>query len=130
MISALAWLILAIFGLIIVCIIHPIKFNLRSGKKLELDYAFAPILGILLLFILGIVPGKTLIAGIVGTETIKPYSILILFFALAFLCIALDLTGFFAFLALRAAKNSGGSGVRLFNAFYLLSSFLTMFTYK
>jgi Na+/H+ antiporter NhaD/arsenite permease-like protein len=128
MLTPLSYLVLLIFIGMIVCIIHPLVIPLSKTKKITLDYSLAPLIGVFLIILLRLVPGNILITGLLGTATIKPYSILILFFSLAFLCVALDLTGFFAYLALKAAKSSGGSGVRLFNAFYLLSSIMTMFT--
>jgi Na+/H+ antiporter NhaD/arsenite permease-like protein len=131
LITPSSYFVLAIFIGIIICIIHPITIRYSKADKAKnfiIDYSWAPLLGVVLLICITFVPGQIIITGLVGTSTIKPYSILILFFSLAFLCVALDLTGFFAYLALKSAKNSGGSGVRLFNSFYLLSSVLTMFT--
>ncbi len=51
-----------------------------------------------------------------------------MFFSLAYVCISIDLTGFFSYLALLAAKKSGSSGKKLFFYFFLLSSILTTFT--
>lgn len=58
----------------------------------------------------------------------QPYSIFILFFALAYVCVSLDLTGMFAFIALHVARSSGKSGRRLFVYFFALNSMLTVFT--
>jgi arsenical pump membrane protein len=88
----------------------------------------APLIGILILLITFQINPSNLVAGIIGTATIKPYMIIILFFSLAYACISIDLTGFFAYLALYAAKKSGSSGKKLFFYFFLLSSIMTLFT--
>ena len=69
-----------------------------------------------------------LVTGLLGSPQIRPYMILILFFSLAYICISIDMTGFFSYVALQAAKKSGSSGKKLFFYFYLLSSVLTTFT--
>jgi Na+/H+ antiporter NhaD/arsenite permease-like protein len=48
--------------------------------------------------------------------------------SLVYICISLDLTGFFEYLALRVAKAAGKSGPKLFLYFYFLAAFLTIFT--
>jgi arsenical pump membrane protein len=106
------------------------KFAKRNTfrNSIKIDYGSAPIIGVLLLLLTSSVNGGSIINGIVGSETIKPYSILILFMSLAYICISLDLTGFFAYLALLTAKAAGNSGRKVFIYFFLLSSFLTVFT--
>ena len=96
-------------------------------KSIRIDYGMAPIIGValLLLFAFG---RESVVDGIRGTPSIRPYSILILFMALAYICRSLDLTGFFDYLALLAARAAGNSGRRLFLYFFVLSSVLTLFT--
>jgi Na+/H+ antiporter NhaD/arsenite permease-like protein len=48
--------------------------------------------------------------------------------SLAYICVSLDSTGFFAYLSLLAMKAAKSNGRRLFLYFFLLSSFLTLFT--
>lgn len=96
-------------------------------RPARIDYDIAPIVGVaaLLVFAFG---REAVIDGIRGTTFIRPYSILILFMSLAYICRSLDLTGFFNYLALVAARAAGNSGRRLFVCFFLLSSILTVFT--
>ena len=102
--------------------------NRRGLSSVKIDYGMAPIIGVFILLATSSINEETVVRGIVGTDTIRPYSILILFMALAYLCISLDLKGFFAYLALVATKAAGDSGKRLFLYFFLLTSFLTVFT--
>lgn len=96
-------------------------------KPTRIDYHIAPIIGAiaLLLFAFG---RESVVAGILGTPSIRPYSILILFMSLAYICRSLDVTGFFEYLALVAARKAGNSGRRLFVYFFVLTSILTLFT--
>jgi len=48
--------------------------------------------------------------------------------SLAYICISLDQTGFFEYLALIVARRAGTSGMKLFFYLYLLAGFITIFT--
>ncbi|MFX0036072.1 MAG: SLC13 family permease [Candidatus Hermodarchaeota archaeon] len=122
---------LAIFLLVIVLIL--ISFITSSDKKkkrffLRIDYSTAPLLGLLLLILTFSIDLEVISRGILGTERIKPFSIILLFFSLAYICISLDLTGLFEYMALKVAKGAGNSGIKLFIFFFLFSSILTTFT--
>ncbi|KAI8921583.1 arsenical pump membrane protein-domain-containing protein [Entophlyctis helioformis] len=92
-----------------------------------LDIVTAPILGVLLLWASTAIGWRQIVDGIVGSDPeFKPYSIVILVFALAYISISLDLTGVFTASAVWAAQRSGSSGARLFLALYLLSSIVTV----
>jgi Na+/H+ antiporter NhaD/arsenite permease-like protein len=56
----------------------------------------------------------------------QPYGIILLLLALAYISVSLDLTGIFTAMAMLAAKNSGGSGKRLFFNLYLLNALVTI----
>ncbi len=99
-----------------------------TGKYVKVDYGIAPVLGVLVLFATFSITYESLVNGIIGDLTIQPYAILIMFMSLAYICLSLDETGFFAYLALKATEASGDSGRKLFLYFFLLSSFLTLFT--
>ncbi len=96
-------------------------------KSTRIDYDMAPIIGVvvLALFAFG---RESVVDGIRGTPSIRPYSILILFMSLAYICRSLDVTGFFEYLSLVAARKAGNSGRRLFVYFFVLTSILTLFT--
>lgn len=118
-----------IFVAIIIVIILQPKIKIPgTQKRIQLDFGSAPLIGVAILLILKQADLSVLPVGILGTATIKPYIIIMLFFSLAYVCISIDLTGFFAYLSLLAAKKSGSSGKKLYFYFSLLSSFLTAFT--
>lgn len=115
-------------AIIIVVILQPKVKLLGTQKRIQLDFGSAPLIGVAILLILKQADLSVLPVGILGTATIKPYIIIMLFFSLAYVCISIDLTGFFAYLSLLAAKKSGSSGKKLYFYFFLLSSALTAFT--
>ncbi len=118
-----------VFVVVIFLVIRSPRIKIPGTKRhLLLDYGYAPLLGILILLLTFSMPPSTLVTGLLGTSQIRPYMILILFFSLAYVCISIDITGFFNYLALLAAKKSGASGKKLFFYFFLLSSVLTTFT--
>lgn len=62
-----------------------------------------------------------------GTDGVKPYNILILFFSLAYMSITLDVTGILKAAAYWVSNVSGRSGTKLFIYFYLLITALSGF---
>lgn len=96
--------------------------------KLEVYYWIPPIVAVLLLLVIGALDFQTIHRGIAGDEHIQPYAILILFMSLAYVCISVDLTGMFAFIALYIAKKAKAGAKTLYFYFFWLSSFLTLFT--
>ncbi len=54
------------------------------------------------------------------------YGIVILFMSLAYVCISIDQTGLFGFVAVRMARAARGSGLKLFFYFFLLCSLATL----
>ncbi|MCX8153128.1 MAG: SLC13 family permease [Candidatus Bathyarchaeota archaeon] len=126
---ALAIASLVTFALVVILIFKQPAFKLPFiNKALRVDYGTAPVLGVLILLATFSINQESIINGIVGNSTVQPYAILVLFMALAYICISLDSTGLFAYLAVRATFAAGNSGRKLFLYFFLLSSFLTMFT--
>jgi Na+/H+ antiporter NhaD/arsenite permease-like protein len=111
-------------------IVKPVTLKLFANFNLTLDYGTAPPLGVILLLVTTSIGSEELIRGILGSDTQQPYSIFILFFTLAYICISLDLTGVFEWIAGRVAQRaqSSASNVRLFIYFTLLSAVLTLFT--
>jgi arsenical pump membrane protein len=119
---------ITVFLMVIFLALQQPRFRLPFlHRPARIDYDVAPILGAaaLLAFAFG---REAVVDGIRGTAFIRPYSILILFMSLAYICRSLDLTGFFNYLALVAARSAGNSGRRLFIYFFALSSILTVFT--
>jgi Na+/H+ antiporter NhaD/arsenite permease-like protein len=60
-----------------------------------------------------------------GTDGIKPYNILILFFSFAYMSITLDITGILKAAAYWVSNMSGRSGTKLFIYLYLLITALS-----
>ncbi len=120
---------MVVFAFIIILILKQPRVKLPGrAKSFQLDYGYAPLIGVAIMLLTFQIPPSVLVAGLVGTATIRPYMIIILFFSLAYVCISIDATGFFEYLALSAAKKSGSSGKKLFLYFFILSSVLTVFT--
>lgn len=97
-------------------------------SKFTVDMVTAPMLVIFLLLISKQIGVSTLIQGIKGTETIKPWEIIIIFFATAYVSISTDITGIFDYFAYKMVRSAKGNGLKLFFFFYLFSCFLTAFT--
>lgn len=61
-----------------------------------------------------------------GTEGVKPYNILILFFSLAYMAITLDITGILQSAAFWVSNKGGSDGRKLFLYFYLLLTVISV----
>jgi arsenical pump membrane protein len=121
--TALAFIILVFF------IARPVSINVPGlGRKLKLDYAAGSVIGVSLLLLASVLAPHQAFASLIGRPGFSPYTIIILFMAVAYIAISLDSTGFFEYLALKIAKRSGGDGRKLFFYFYFLSGFITLFT--
>ncbi|KAK9763209.1 hypothetical protein K7432_010341 [Basidiobolus ranarum] len=129
-----SWVSLVVFFIVIGLVIHPLSFRLPSSRfvkrssRLTIGLGAAPILGILFLWATTCIGWQQIVDGFLGREGIQPYSIVILLFALAYICVSLDLSGIFAFLALWVTKKSGASGQWLFFYFYILALVLAALT--
>ena len=60
-----------------------------------------------------------------GTDGVKPYNILILFFSLAYMSITLDITGVLKAAAHWVSNVSSGSATRLYISFYFMMTALS-----
>jgi len=99
------------------------------NKNIEIEtFYFGVLSGALMLIIFKLLPFNKVISGIIGTEKLSPFGILILFFSMVFISIFLDICGFFEYCARHAIKISGNSGKKLFFSMYLMVSVLTIFT--
>jgi arsenical pump membrane protein len=106
-----------------------LKIPLPSGKReIRLDYVFGSVLGVLILLISGVLAPEHALSSLVGRPGFSPFTIIILFMAVAYIAISLDSTGFFEYIALKIIMRSGGDGRKLFFYFYFLSGFITLFT--
>ncbi|KAI9334102.1 hypothetical protein BDR26DRAFT_867328 [Obelidium mucronatum] len=131
-----SWIALGFFGASVFFCIHPVdvfvpvpKRGGQSHWRLPLNLATAPPAVILVLLCSTVVKPSDIQRGILGDEKglIIPYSILILVFSLAILCISIDETGLFRNIAYTATIRSSNSK-KLFGNLFLLSAVLTVLT--
>ncbi|KAF9212074.1 hypothetical protein BGZ59_007266 [Podila verticillata] len=106
------------------------KTHKKFPFSLTLDIATAPVFGVLLLLATRSIGGHTLKNGIVGAPDsgVEPYSVMILFFSLAYICISLDMTGVFQYAAFWISRRGNGGGQRIFFSFFLLSTIMSGLT--
>ncbi|MCX6818273.1 MAG: SLC13 family permease [Candidatus Aenigmarchaeota archaeon] len=126
--------VLLAFAIAIFFIARPVSFRLPpglpflGGREITLDYVFGSVLGVLIILIAGVLTPGQAFSSLVGRPGFSPFTIIVLFMAVAYIAISLDSTGFFEYLALRIVLRSGGDGRKLFFYFYFLSGFITLFT--
>lgn len=124
------FLLVILFVIVLVLVPVTVKLPTRSKarlriKQLTISYAAVPVAGAILMLCTGSLTGQTLAKGIVGDPHLKPYGIVILFLALAYISTSLDSTGCLAWLALHITRLSKGNGVALFGLYFGLSSVIT-----
>ncbi|ORZ20752.1 arsenical pump membrane protein-domain-containing protein [Absidia repens] len=100
----------------------------KRRRHLYLNLATAPPLAVLILLVCGATNMTVIKNGLVGSLGVEPYSILILFYSLAYICVSLDMTGIFQFLAFRVSKQAGSRGRLAFTLFYILTSLMSGLT--
>lgn len=74
----------------------------------------------------GIHERKAYLSFCSGTDGVKPYNILILFFSLAYMAITLDITGVLRAAAFWVSNKGGTDGYRLFLYFYMMLTALSV----
>ncbi|KAG6840306.1 hypothetical protein C0991_007631 [Blastosporella zonata] len=130
MITRFSIVTLVLFLLSAIFVIQPVSFPIRlpylGRRRVWINLTTAPIIAIAILWASQCLGGTQIRNGIVGTDDIKPYNILILFITLAYMAITLDITG-----VLQAAafwvSNKGGSNTRkLFFYFYVMLTLLSV----
>ncbi|KAF8178470.1 hypothetical protein BJ912DRAFT_856074 [Pholiota molesta] len=121
---------LVVFILSIICVIHPFSFPILlpvlGRKRIHLNLTTAPIIAILILWAAQCLGPSVIRDGIVGTDGVKPYNILILFFSLAYMAITLDITGILQAAAFWVSNKGGSDGWRLFIYFYMMLTGLSV----
>ncbi|KAJ7243038.1 hypothetical protein C8J57DRAFT_1452467 [Mycena rebaudengoi] len=122
---------LVVFVCSIVFVIQPLAIPIRlpyiGHKRLSLNLTSAPILAILVLWAAQCLGPSQIRDGIVGTDGVKPYNILILFFSLAYMAITLDITGVLQAAAFWVSNKGGSNGYKLYLYFYLMLTVLSVF---
>ncbi|CAO3623401.1 unnamed protein product [Cunninghamella blakesleeana] len=140
-INVYSWVTLSLFLLTIIPVIRPTKIKLNNRKNqtnndnkkkrtyyFYLNLATVPPFMVLLLLICGATNMTVIKNGLVGSMGIQPYSIMILFYSLAYLCVSLDMTGLFQFLAFWVSKKAGTHGYTAFTLFYVMTSLMSGLT--
>ncbi|KAF8194201.1 hypothetical protein BJ912DRAFT_959746 [Pholiota molesta] len=121
---------LVFFFLSIVFVIHPVSFHVRFPRigrtRLTIGLMSAPIIAIAILWAAQCLGASQIRDGIVGTDDIKPYNILILFISLAYQAITLDVTGSLQAAAFWVSNQGGNNGRKLYLYFYLLLTGISM----
>lgn len=125
---------LVIFILVVIAVIaavvneKPLKIPCVN-VELKIQFWYPPLVGVLILLIEGSLHGGDLWkGGIAGDGKIQPFVIMIMFETLAYVCIAVDMTGILAFIAMTVVQKAGSSGKRLFFSFFALASAFTVCT--
>lgn len=114
---------LIFFVISVFFILVPVRIPRTS---LSLNLATAPPLCVLILLASTCIPISVVWDGIKGTDGIKPFNILILFFGLAYMSISLDLTGILQAAAFWVSNKGGKSGFKLYTYFYLMAVVLAI----
>ncbi|KII85916.1 hypothetical protein PLICRDRAFT_115357 [Plicaturopsis crispa FD-325 SS-3] len=131
MISGHAIATLVLFIVSIVFVIQTVSFSLplpHFGRKtVSINLTTAPILAIAILWATKCLGPQEIRAGIVGTDGIKPYNILILFSSLAYMAITLDITGVLQAAAFWVSNRGGSNGRKLYLYFYVMLTVLSIF---
>lgn len=118
-----------VIAAVLVLVFKPVKVPIwKTQKSWVLSYAYAPMVGVVVLLIIQVLGWKGVGRGIVGDQDIKPYGIVILFMSLAYVSSSLDSTGVFVWLALHITSLSKGNTGLLFCFYFMLTSLMTTFT--
>ena len=118
---------LVVFIISIFFVIRPVSIPTpRSIPRIPINLTTAPILAIALLWAAQCLDPAVIRDGIVGTEGVKPYNILILFFSLAYMAITLDITGVLQAAAFWVSNQGGYNGWKLYLYFYVMLTVLSI----
>ncbi|KAF9237251.1 hypothetical protein BU15DRAFT_76152 [Melanogaster broomeanus] len=118
---------LVVFILSIIFVIQPVSIPTpRRIPQIPINFTTAPILAIAVLWAAQCIDPAVIRTGIVGTEGVKPYNIIILFFSLAYMAITLDITGILQAAAFWVSNRGGSNGWKLYFYFYVLLTFLSI----
>lgn len=142
--SARAIIFLAGFVIACVFVIFPVRVTPKKSKReIFLDYSIVPILITVLLFATTCLPWVVIVRGILGNDSpawavdetstsyLVPYTVVILFMSLAYVCTSADYTKCFVYIANKfsklamASRNPNIVGLSLFT---LLAGVFTLTT--
>lgn len=118
---------LVVFITSIFFVIRPVSIPTpRPIPKIPLNLTTAPILAIAILWAAQCLNATVIRNGIVGTDGVKPYNILILFFSLAYMAITLDITGILRAAAFWVSNRGGNNGWKLYFYFYVMLTLVSI----
>jgi Na+/H+ antiporter NhaD/arsenite permease-like protein len=118
---------LVVFILSIIFVIQPVSIPAPCRiPRIPINLTTAPILAIAILWAAQCIDPAVIRAGFVGTEGVKPYNIIILFFSLAYMAITLDITGILQAAAFWVSNKGGSNGWKLYFYFYVMLTFLSI----
>ena len=118
---------LVVFIISIFFVIHPVSLPTpRPIPRIPINLTTAPILAIALLWATQCLDSAVVRDGFVGTEGVKPYNIIILFFSLAYMAITLDITGILEAAAFWVSNKGGHNGWKLYFYFYVMFTLLSI----
>ncbi|KAG9312509.1 hypothetical protein JVU11DRAFT_6901 [Chiua virens] len=127
MISGYAIASLVLFIVSTLFVIRPISIPTpRFIPRIPINLLTAPILAIAILWAAECLDLAVIRNGIVGTDGVKPYNILILFFSLAYMAITLDITGVLRATAFWVSNKGGDNGWRMYLYFYIMLTLLSI----
>ncbi|KAJ4479381.1 hypothetical protein J3R30DRAFT_3289601 [Lentinula aciculospora] len=131
MITRFSIVTLILFILSIALVIRPIYLPIRlprfGKKKIPINLTTTPPAIIAILWASQCLGPTQIRDGIVGTEGVKPYNILILFLSLAYMAITLDISGILQASAFWVSNKGGSNGWKLYFYFYLMLTSLSVF---
>eukprot|EP00474_Spongospora_subterranea_P010774 CRZ11232.1 hypothetical protein [Spongospora subterranea] len=111
--------------------IFSLYFTLRPARVFRhvwLSMSTAPIISVALLLATQVISFQDSFRAIVGIDSLRPYTIIILFQSLAYLCLSLNQTGVLKWLSISMMANAGSSYKKIFVYIFILATFLTVFT--
>ncbi|TFK64555.1 hypothetical protein BDN72DRAFT_774429 [Pluteus cervinus] len=108
-------------------VVVPLRFPYLGRRRVPINLTSAPIIAIAVLWASQCLGPGQIRDGIVGTDGVKPYNILILFFSLAYMAITLDITGILQSAAFWVSNKGGSHGRRLYLYFYVMLTLLSVF---
>ena len=123
-------LLLSCFGVAVLGMIGLLLFYPKlTFRHFSLDtFWIPPLLGAIVILATKSLDISRFWQGLTAPTAMNPLEILVLFFSMTFLSAMLDASGFFEWLANRAAKRAKGNQFLLFFLFALLAGILTIFT--
>ncbi|RXW15917.1 hypothetical protein EST38_g9936 [Candolleomyces aberdarensis] len=131
MVTRFAIVTLIFFFLSTIFVIQPLSFHvslpLIGKRKVTIGLVTAPIMAIAILWASQCLGTTQIRNGIIGTDNIKPYNILILFISLAYMAITLDVTGILQAAAFWVSNKGGSSGCKLYFYLYVLLTLISIF---